>query len=808
MTFQQFIDQYWPTILAGLLGVLLKEYIIKFLKWLWEALLWLFGVFGIHVLLLRRFKKSLLAEFQETRIGYRHYRIDLERNYISLSLNQEEFSSPHDKAMATPGKSAGIDAVELLSRDKNRYTVILGHPGTGKTTLLQHLLLRYASNKTFVNLIPIYIPLRDLKEQTFEEYMKFFFKTHRFPQFGFIKRKLKRGKCLVMFDGLDEVAKEERTRLLKQIEQFSTEFTKNQIIVTSRIEGYIQNILPAKFHEYEILELDEKTRQNFIYGIVEKDKEPSRLIEQIESNVALQRLAVRPMTLALLTFVYQESPDKSLPRNRLKVYDKCIDLMFEDRDKARGIYEYRNKYETEVKKQILRKISLAFMLANKQSFSKDELTHQIKKAIEETGLPQIDIPELIKELAEANGIFRGRTKDEYDFAHLTFQEYFAALAIPALSDAEREEVIEENLTQDSWKEVFLFYVQSCEQPGKLIEKAWNLKNVWFLGELALNGIARLSDELCSKVLKKIFESFSGDIKRFEPYQIEIIDHLSKNGIEINSGKQLQAAIYVRNQNRTLNIKEWDKRFHIIARENIDGEHPQMVFIPKGEFLYQEKQTLNLSDFWIGLYPVSNGDFKEFIEDIGLTNLNAQFQVNWDKEQTRPYHPVRFITWYEAGRYCNWLSQKHGLELCYDEQKIKFLLDKNGFRLPTEQEWEKAAGWDAFENKARIYPWGDEFRADYCNNSVEKKSGDTSDVRKYNDGRSFYGCYDMAGNVWEWTASWWDSSKGSTVVRGGSWYHDNTGNFRCPYRSSFNPDVRDDYVGFRLVCSAQSVDLGI
>ena len=89
MNIEQFIDKHWSTILAAILVYILREYIRKFLRWLGEAFLLLLGFWGVHVLLLRRFKKSLLDSFQETRIGYRNYRIDLDRNYITLRLSEK-----------------------------------------------------------------------------------------------------------------------------------------------------------------------------------------------------------------------------------------------------------------------------------------------------------------------------------------------------------------------------------------------------------------------------------------------------------------------------------------------------------------------------------------------------------------------------------------------------------------------------------------------------------------------------------------------------------------------------------------------
>ena len=170
-------------------------------------------------------------------------------------------------------------------------------------------------------------------------------------------------------------------------------------------------------------------------------------------------------------------------------------------------------------------------------------------------------------------------------------------------------------------------------------------------------------------------------------------------------------------------------------------------------------------FYLDRYPVTNRKFECMIP--GHKKLRDEYSDADDQ-------PALYVDWHEARLFCRWRGP--------------------GFRLPTEEEWERAASWDPARGVKRRYPWGDEFDPARCNTS-EGGPGKTTPVGMYPNGGSAYGCFDMAGNVWEWTESLWSEKEEYRVVRGGSWSFDRV-SAACAFRCYYRPYYRDGSFGFR------------
>lgn len=228
-----------------------------------------------------------------------------------------------------------------------------------------------------------------------------------------------------------------------------------------------------------------------------------------------------------------------------------------------------------------------------------------------------------------------------------------------------------------------------------------------------------------------------------------------------------------------------------VKQVVSDGPPHMVKVPKGPFLYGDSRMHRSieHDYWIDQYPVTNENYREFILAGGYQNRQNWSDYGWkwrvrndiacpeywnDSSRNKPAHPVVGVSYYEAEAYAKWA----------------------GKRLPTEQEWEKAARGE----DGRQYPWGEDFIGNMCNGDKHiffSFGGHTSPVNQYPHGVSPYGCYDMVGNVSEWCASWYFEMLGPRVIRGGSWNNKPT-NLRTSSRYKFTPDTRLEVLGFRLV----------
>jgi len=272
-----------------------------------------------------------------------------------------------------------------------------------------------------------------------------------------------------------------------------------------------------------------------------------------------------------------------------------------------------------------------------------------------------------------------------------------------------------------------------------------------------------------------------------------------------------------------------------------GPPNDMVAIPGGTFEMGDHAGVGSSDerpihsvtldaFFMDKYEVSNTKFADFLNNSTVTVSGSDvYQVGGAGQRIcqlqnglnyngstfgidagKDHHPVVYQTWYGAALYCNYLSTANGRTPCYDETTFDCDFTADGFRLPTEAEWEYASRGGE-HNPYYQYPWGgDSISYADANYGYMSNIGTTVDVGSY--AANGYGLYDMAGNVVEWCNDWnyssyysyspstnptGPSSGSNRVFRGGGW----TGSaisLRCANRFSYNPALNYNFLGFRVL----------
>lgn len=247
--------------------------------------------------------------------------------------------------------------------------------------------------------------------------------------------------------------------------------------------------------------------------------------------------------------------------------------------------------------------------------------------------------------------------------------------------------------------------------------------------------------------------------------------------------------------------------------------PQMVEVPAGESnmgsnaidaLDNERpaQRVTLDTYWIDRYPVTCAQYREFMNAGGYQNRHWWSADGWQWLQANPVSQPLY--WFNSPDWDN--HPVYGVS-CYEAYAYACFVGK---RLPTEAEWELAAIGNSDGRNYR-YPWGNaQPSAKLCN--YDTLVGHTTPVNAYPAGQSAYGCYDMLGNVWEWTASAFEGYKNfksypyrgysqvyfdnqHRVMRGGSWAT-RPWALRASFRNWYHPWVRQILVGFRCAKSGE------
>ncbi|KAF0106561.1 MAG: hypothetical protein FD146_2469 [Anaerolineaceae bacterium] len=681
---------------------------------------------------------------------------------------------------------------------------------------------------------------------------------------AFFQKHLKQG-CLLMFDGMDEVDPADRPRVREAVEGLVAEYEGARLfcLITSRPSAAYVSDQMAGFKRCEIQRLTPEQRDSLIhfwYAAVMADNpaEAVRRADDLCSQIShseerVRELATTPLMTTIFAMVHYSRD--TLPRDRAKLYEDAVEVLLTEvlhkGQEAKGLAQWGG-LDWETRRDHLAYIAFELHERKLDSMLENDLVDLLWKRFgTDEDAARKSACHFLRSLAERGGLLEAMDDHFGFYTHATFREFLAGRYLAEEKNNEWEKFLLAHLENDQWDEAIRLAAGYLAIKGQGQANRF-VRTLAGLGKnddpraraLTLAGLA-LSDLRPERILPETKESVPP----------AMLDLLIANPPRVKPRLRHRLGLALG--------MAGDPRFAPLLVGEGPGVRailPEMVKVKAGPFrmgaspedeAQLKKQKANiyggekpahlvtLSEYQIGKYPLTNAEFRLFWEAKGYENEDYWSKDGWrwrtgewesglsaysestqhdirrwlerrpPEQRNQPFFwddarwnvsnlPVVGVSWFEAEAYCNWLKALTG----------------KGYRLPTEAEWEKAARGP----KGNLWPWGNAWDVEKCNNGEEKgRLEQTSSVGMYPHGESPCGALDMAGNVWEWCTDWhaedtYEKRAGSSVVnprgpetgtwrvgRGGSWLFDRS-YARCACRSRFIPVDFSDFIGFRLVLS--------
>ena len=351
-----------------------------------------------------------------------------------------------------------VSGLEVL--DRNTNLMVVGKPGSGKTTYLQRVVTECNAGNLQAHRIPVLIRLREFVEDgrevgyLVERYLE---RCWRLPD-QVVRLVLGKGRSLVLLDGLDEVTGEDGKTIARQIKQFARAYPQVQVIVTCRTQSQesrferFDSVEVADFNAPQVRAFVEHWFQTVCGELTVGKAKATAFLEQLfrEENKPIRELAITPILLSLTCAVFQQTG--KFYSKRSKLYEEGLDLLLGQWDETREIERDEIYHDLSVE----RKLELLSYLAVKKFeqeqyvlFEQAEIEGYIAEFL---GIGLRESRGVLRAIESQHGLLIERSQKIWSFSHLTFQEYLAARSFLETRDWNK---LAEYVVNPKWREIFL-----------------------------------------------------------------------------------------------------------------------------------------------------------------------------------------------------------------------------------------------------------------------------------------------------------------------------------------------------------------